>query len=114
MELVQKFEEFQTQSKHPLMNIVPTDDPLTWLQVRDGSFIGRWLRGCYPRTLARNCEDWLSRHSQGHGMAVEHEDDDCHAGPELRIVLDAEESDVDAPQHLLLPVFVGWGAIKQR
>jgi hypothetical protein len=43
----------------------------------------------------------------------EHLENGRHAGPELRILLDAEQPDVDAPQHVLPAGLVGRVAVEQ-
>ncbi|TVU01635.1 hypothetical protein EJB05_52908, partial [Eragrostis curvula] len=49
-----------------------------------------------------------------HGPAVDHEDDGCNEGSELWVVLNAEQRNMDAPQHLLLPTLIGHAAVEQR
>jgi hypothetical protein len=50
---------------------------------------------------------------QRDGAAVEHDDDGRHAGTELRVLLDAEQPDVDAPQDLLRSPPLGRAAVEQ-
>jgi hypothetical protein len=72
--------------------------PLTWLYVRDGSFVDGWLQGSsHARPLAGGCEDRLRWLIQRHGVTVEHLDDAGHGWPELRVILDSEEANLDAP-----------------
>jgi hypothetical protein len=60
-----------------------------------------------PRPLAGGHEPRLGGDRQRDGAAVEHDDDGRHAGPEVRVLLHAEQPDVDAPQDLLRPWPVG-------
>ena len=78
----------------------------TRFQVGNGTFIDRRLlsmSGRRPRPLAGGHERRLGGNRQRDGAAVEHDDDGRHAGAEVRVLLDAEQADVDAPQDLLRP-----------
>ena len=88
----------------------------TRFQVGNGTFIDRRLlsmSGRRPRPLAGGHERRLGGNRQRDGAAVEHDDDGRHAGPEVRVLLHAEQPDVDAPQDLLRPPPRGRAAVEQ-
>ncbi|CAN6359635.1 unnamed protein product [Urochloa humidicola] len=85
----------------------------TRFQDRDGIFVDRRLWSSHPRTHAEVHEGRLGGDRQRYGAAVEHDDDGRHAGPELWILLDAKQPDVDAPQHLLRSLPVGRAVVEQ-
>jgi hypothetical protein len=105
----------------------------TGLQVRHGNFVDGRLPSCHchhgplaiqaappPPVGCCDCDrtagERVRRHGgrrQRDGAAVEHDDDGRHPGPELRVLLHAEQADVDAPQDLLRPPPLGKAAVEQ-
>ncbi|TVU01629.1 hypothetical protein EJB05_52902, partial [Eragrostis curvula] len=105
-------------------SISDLEPPSTRFQVGDRSFVDGLLPSCRPQALVIrapptrvDCSDINEGRRDGRrqrdGAAIEHDDDGRHPGPEQWVLLDAEQTHVDASQHLLRMPPAGWAAVEQ-